>query len=593
MSIKTKAPVLYAVLLLAVFLSLAPLAYAFDIPGFSPGDAVKLVTVPPSPKLEKQLKDMLAENRAQNEEAGFRQPPPRRARAEEELIGRLMRAEGYYDATAQFAIDHRVVSYTVTTGAPFIVTVLKIDTPKGVKLPRRLHLAQRKNKPLRAEDVQKSLDRLTEAVQKNNCLYDVSVSYDARINRDNHTARLTLTVKKSAKAKVGRVRFKGLGRVKEDYALQKTELQPGACFNRAAVDQARLNLLQSNLFASVTDEVAPLKRGKADVTFSLRPRPPHTITAGAGYSSDEGPNVSAGWEHRNLFGRGEKLDLGAQWSAILQGVNSSLTFPDFHRKDQSLTLTGDVSKTNSDAYDTRALTLGATVTRKLSDHLSASLGTGLKVSRETGGTASNDTVGLVFFPASLTYDSRNDLLDPKSGWTGTAGLKPFIDSFDTGTAFLKSTLTASGYYSPRFVRHKRLTFAARAGLGSISGISLNAVPLDERFYAGGGGSVRGYPYQQLSPLKGSTPDGGRSYIETSFETRYRFTHDWGAVLFTDGGAAAVSSIPRTGEMRWAVGAGARYYTDFAPIRFDVAVPLARRTGIDHNYEFYISIGQAF
>jgi translocation and assembly module TamA len=589
-------PALYAVLFLAAFLSLMPLAYAFDIPGITSSTApVKLATVPPSDDLQNLLRDMLQQNRAQNAKTGFHQPPPKQARAEMELIDKMMRAEGYYNSAAQFSIDHREISYTVTTGKPFLVTSLTFKAPRGVKLRAKKRLAQKQGRPLRAADVQKSVDKLTQEVQEDNCLYEVHVDYDARINRDANTARLTLTVQDSPTAHVGAVRFHGLKDVKQDYALQKTDLAAGGCFSRSRVNQARLNLLQSNLFASVTDTVSPLKRGKADVVFDVRERPPHTIAAGAGYSSDAGPNVTAGWTHRNLFGRGEKLDVNAQWSAILQGLDTTLSFPEFRRKDQTLTLNGNVSQTNSDAYDTRALSLGATMTRKLSDHLSASLGTGFKLSREEGdpATSSNETVGLVFFPVGLTYDSRNDVLDPKTGWTGSVTVKPFVDTFDTNTTFIKTTVTGSGYYSPDFVRHKRVTFAARLGLGSIQGVGLYDVPLDERFYVGGGGSVRGYPYQQLSPLTGTTPDGGRSYVESSFETRFHLTKNWGAVLFTDGGAASAGSVPKTGDMRWSVGTGVRYYTDFAPVRFDIAVPLQRRAGIDHDYEFYISIGQAF
>jgi len=95
-------------------------------------------------------------------------------------------------------------------------------------------------------------------------------------------------------------------------------------------------------------------------------------------------------------------------------------------------------------------------------------------------------------------------------------------------------------------------------------------------------------------LKASNPTGGRSFSEVSLETRARFSEDWGGVIFLDGGNAYDDTTPNSDEgLRWAYGAGMRYYTDFAPIRLDVAIPLDKRSGIDDSFQFYISIGQAF
>ena len=88
--------------------------------------------------------------------------------------------------------------------------------------------------------------------------------------------------------------------------------------------------------------------------------------------------------------------------------------------------------------------------------------------------------------------------------------------------------------------------AGRLVLGSIVGAAPDAVPPDWRFYAGGGGSVRGYPFQSIGPRTASgTPAGGDGLLEAGLELRQRFGANWGAVAFADAGAVSESGIPGT------------------------------------------------
>src|SRR6185503_11283270 len=113
------------------------------------------------------------------------------------------------------------------------------------------------------------------------------------------------------------------------------------------------------------------------------------------------------------------------------------------------------------------------------------------------------------------------------------------------------------------------------------------IPADRRFYSGGGGSIRGYGYQLVSPLDGSgKPVGGRSVIETSLEARFRLTRTIGLVPFIDAGSVSNSSIPgKDVSIRTAAGLGLRYYTSVGPLRADFAMPLNKRPGIDDGFQF--------
>ena len=90
------------------------------------------------------------------------------------------------------------------------------------------------------------------------------------------------------------------------------------------------------------------------------------------------------------------------------------------------------------------------------------------------------------------------------------------------------------------------------------------------------------------------PDGGLSFNEYAIETRMHFGDSWGAAVFVDAGYAYAKEVPSVGEqLLWGAGLGMRYYTSFAPIRFDIAFPLDKRDDIDDAFQIYISLGQAF
>ena len=131
-------------------------------------------------------------------------------------------------------------------------------------------------------------------------------------------------------------------------------------------------------------------------------------------------------------------------------------------------------------------------------------------------------------------------------------------------------------------------------LEAVSG-SEDDVPPDRRFYAGGGGSVRGYEYNSIYPLErdllgphARRPGRARSVRGSALALAQRL----GRALFSSMAATRSTDWSEARDLRWGVGVGARYELGFAPLRIDIAVPLDRREG-DEEYALYISLGQAF
>ena len=128
----------------------------------------------------------------------------------------------------------------------------------------------------------------------------------------------------------------------------------------------------------------------------------------------------------------------------------------------------------------------------------------------------------------------------------------------------------------------------------MGGAALNEIPANWLFYAGGGGSVRGYAFDSLGPTGPfNAVIGGRSLFEASAELRVRVNDTIGIVPFFDAGNAFASSFPNFNQPLYtSAGLGLRYFTAVGPIRLDVAFPLQRHAGAG-PVAVYFSIGQAF
>jgi translocation and assembly module TamA len=194
---------------------------------------------------------------------------------------------------------------------------------------------------------------------------------------------------------------------------------------------------------------------------------------------------------------------------------------------------------------------------------------------------------------AFNLDRSSDPLDPKSGYRIEGRVEPTALTGDSSLAFLR-TVAQGSIYIP-FGEDRKTVIASRVRLGLIAGGEIPEVPASRRFYAGGGGSVRGYEFQAIGPrAPNGKPFGGLSLAETSLELRRSgiWRERLGGVVFIDAGTVGPDEAPTFDELKVALGVGVRYNLGFGPIRADVAVPLNKREG-ESPFQIYLSIGQAF
>jgi len=254
------------------------------------------------------------------------------------------------------------------------------------------------------------------------------------------------------------------------------------------------------------------------------------------------------------------------------------------------------------AYDQFALTGAATLSRKLSTQWTVGIGLSLekeKILQE----GAHLFYTLVALPLTAKYDSTalsNPLNDPLHGMRLTVSLAPTESIGSPDATFVVFQATAAKYLDLArlgWTPAGRSVIAVRGLIAEAHGAGQFSLPPDQRFYAGGSATVRGYQFQSVGPLftplaDPPIPKGGTDLDAASIEFRQRLWTNFGAAVFVDAGKVSIDPRPLQGRPSVGYGTGLRYYTPIGPIRFDVALPV-RRLPDGAAFEIYVGLGQAF
>ena len=522
----------------------------------------------------------------------------------------IIHSQGYFNPLVTGRIkkidEQRQIIFKVNFGEVYHIGEVKVlpvvgEQGRHIHLPDLKSLTLQPKKIARAERILATESEIKSHVAASHCLLTLNIFHEVKIDHQKKTLDVSFKVVPGPEASFGMLRYEGLESVSRKHMDQYTNIKRGECFRREKLTQARLALRKSGLFTGVLVHVGESvsEQGEVDIIWEVTERPHRTIKLGLNYSSDLGLGLNAGWEHRNLFSHSEKLSTSLSLAEFSRSLDAELSRPFFIREDQTLKLGIDLDEENSEAFESFEVTLSASVERELNKNWLAGIGAKYGLSHvEDKVQEEVEDFALLRFPMYGAWDSRDNLLNPKSGSVVRMEIAPYIDTLDDDIAFTRVELKSSYYYGFSWFGNKTSVFAMRAALGGIAGDETLTIPATERYYIGGGGSVRGYDYQSVGLLdENQDPVGGRSYFETSLEMRLPIYQQYGLVTFVDGGALFDKTTPNVDpthdDMQWGAGLGLRYYTAFGPLRLDVAAPLDRREDIDDQYQIYISVGEAF
>ncbi len=402
-------------------------------------------------------------------------------------------------------------------------------------------------------------------------------------------------------ANLDAVAVKGARTVEPDFIARYSRLDKGDRYSPEQLRKASERLRELGVFSSVTiqeaDALTPA--GTLPLTIEVSEGKHRYFGLGAQYSSLDGAGLQGYWGHRNLFGEAESLRIEAQVSGIeatteVETFNYSagITFikPGAFVPEATFEASLKAMSENPDSYEAQSVIGSAAISYELNET------DVLKAGGEIAWINTDDAFGkneyLTFaLPVSFERDARDNKLNPTDGYRATVAASPTYEAFN-GTVFSSFDGSISGYLG--LGEEDSLVLAGRLAAGTlIGGDELSDIPVTRRFFAGGGGSVRGYAYQEISPYNEEDEAlGGRSYALASFEVRVGVTDNIGIVPFIDVGTVSTEIVPDFSDIRAGAGIGIRYATPFGPLRLDVAVPLQPYEG-GSDYGIYAGIGQAF
>ncbi len=370
-------------------------------------------------------------------------------------------------------------------------------------------------------------------------------------------------------------------------------------------DDLRQALVGTGLFSTVaiepvdTGTKAPDGTEVVDLLVTQAKGPWHAWAGQVGYGTGQGILGTVSWTDRNLFPPEGALIPALTVGTQEQGANLTYRRSNAGQRDKTFQITGGFDRSDYDAYQARTFSLAVNWSRQSTPiwqkRWTYTYGAEILETDEQGAALNATdprpyrTYEIAALPVEVQYDRSNSLLDPTRGYRLLVRVSPeaSIRSGVKGYARLTAQGTA---YLPL---GKSIVLAGRAMVNSIEGVSdISEIAPSRRIYAGGGGSVRGFGYQQLGPKDAqNNPIGGLTSTELAFEARYRFGN-FGIVPFLDAGRVGGKSTPGFSGLRYGTGIGGRYYTNFGPLRFDIATPIKRQPG-ESKIALYISIGQAF
>jgi translocation and assembly module TamA len=424
---------------------------------------------------------------------------------------------------------------------------------------------------------------------------------EAVVNHDNRSMEVAWRLAPGPLARFALPDVEGAVRVDPAFLRRQASRIAGDVYSPERLERTRKDLMALGAFESVRVRAAERldEAGHLPITFTVTERARHALGVSLAYETNYGPSGRIYWEHRNLFGHAERLRLEAEVARIGAGdgvdkmtYRAGATFrrPGLLGRDLTLVASLGALRERLDAYDRDAITASVLLERRLSERLSVQAGPVADFGRIGPPDGRLDPYQIIGFTFAGRYDGTDSLLDPARGWRANGSLTPSLSLRDAAP-FAPLRLTGSTYWDVSGDR--RSILAVRGTIGSLLGAGRADVPRHQRFYAGGGGSVRGYDYQSIGPRDArNKPSGGASLLEASIEWRQRVWGNFGAVAFLDAGTVGTGSAPDLSTLRAGAGLGLRYYTAIGPIRADVALPLVKQQG-SSGYGLYIGIGQAF
>jgi outer membrane protein insertion porin family len=528
----------------------------------------------------------------------------------------LAQAEGFVDATIgpaelRWEDNGRRVHVVVpvvegprVTIADVVVDGQTVFTPEELLAVLPMRVGGPWN-PGRAEDGRRSVERLYGHRGFHGATVEMKTTRrDERISVAYHVTEGTST-------RVGRILLRGLLVTRDDVVLRQLGITPGDVFDPERLTDAQQRLEQAPAFASVS--VGPLRPAPtpfADLDVTVAEQKPWHLDIGAGYDTAVGGRGFLDLGHDNLFGTARSASIRLKGAIGGEAVHQLGRVDLVYR--EPWVLPGRPWQAEVDLFGERSENLGYDLQQIglvawIGDDLLNPRGTRTfrtrlryrfeeaRISDVSPDLAAQGIEAGTERIASLTpavvWDFRDDRFNPRRGSVHQASLEFATTGLGGTVDFAKSDLSTSWFFS--WLPPTVFALSGRLGLaGPFGGTA--SLPIQDRFFAGGSTSVRGFPENKLGPLDAAgNPVGGNALVVVSAEWRFPVWRWLGGAVFIDAGTVTpeISDL-RLAAFKSGAGAGLRVATPVGPIRLDVGYALQPIPN-ESRTQVYLTVGFPF
>ena len=466
-----------------------------------------------------------------------------------------------------------------------------------------------------ASALRRDVEAVTDALADQGYAF-ATVEHDTQIRTAQRLVDVTLVADKGARVAIDRIEVIGNTKTRDKVVRRELEINEQELFSATRLRKSREALQRLGFFRTVELKTRPTTDpDQLDVVVEVSEGQTGSFSAGAGFSSADQLLFNVRVSEINLFGRGQRVVLNADFGSLrrnfllnftepyfldtplsvgVDGFNWRLEFTDFTREGtgMGLRLLYPLPKLGLESIwgfpltDVRAGLAYRLEEAKISD-ISSGATRSIRLEKGTSLISS--------ITPRLRRDTLNHAFDPTAGSLQDVSLE--VAGLGGDTSFINFTLVARWFYSfwesPTF---GTFTYSIGGTLGwgrGDEGESREELPLFERYFPGGLGSVRGYKVRSLGPREArrntfgnevsKTEIGGSQQVVVNNELIFPIIKGLGVkgVLFFDAGQAysAAQGI-QLGDLQYAVGGAVRWLSPFGPLQMGIGFPLNPREDDD-------------
>lgn len=424
--------------------------------------------------------------------------------------------------------------------------------------------------------------------------FRVKISPFITFDEEEKQADIVVNVEEGKIHYVNRILIEGNEITKERVIRQEITLLEGYVLNAVRLEQSTDNLKRLGYLGKINVKMRPTsEKNTYDVVFEVEDEGgANMFEAGYNHYTDiYGSTVFLKTEEINLLGNGQNLSLKAEYGKSKKDYSVIFTEPRLFGTKNILELESHLTTTNEDFYYLQRIGGMAAIRRPVAKYTTASLGYRYEriniydIERSKKGSFPGDQIGETHLASVMSAVERittDDMFCPTKGSVNKLIVDYGSQPLGSSSSYVKSTIESQWYASPI----RNWIFMAKMGAGAASKLAGSYVPVYEKFYVGGQGTVRGYNSGELSPRWGADA----MYI-TTLEYRYKFVDNVFGALFWDMGYGweGTSDICLS-DMKKGVGLGLAFRFKAGQIRVDYAFPADK---IGENGELYVNFGGAF